>query len=111
MTELPAAPPLGKPRRRGGNLIGKAAFAQIEFAADSPLEGAGFEPSVPQSNRSFGDNPNRPLGPLLLYGKMRHGRQMLPTVPILFAPAASPLRTRLSERVLSTRSCLRVTNS
>ena len=31
----------------GGNLIGKAAFAQIEFAADSPLEGTGFEPSVP----------------------------------------------------------------
>ena len=31
------------PRRRGGNLIGKAAFAQIEFATDSPLEGDGFE--------------------------------------------------------------------
>jgi hypothetical protein len=30
----------------GGNLIGKAAFAQIEFAADSPLEEDGFEPSV-----------------------------------------------------------------
>jgi len=26
--------------RRGGNLIGKAAFAQIEFATDSTLEGA-----------------------------------------------------------------------
>jgi hypothetical protein len=25
--------------RRGGNLIGKAIFAQIEFATDSPLEG------------------------------------------------------------------------
>ena len=36
------------PRRRGGNLIGKAAFAQIEFATDSPLEQAGFEPSVPR---------------------------------------------------------------
>ena len=30
------------------NLIGKAAFAQIEFAMDSPLEGGGFEPSVPR---------------------------------------------------------------
>src|ERR1700756_3308568 len=34
---------------RGGNLIGKAVFAQIEFATDSPLEGDGFEPSVPRS--------------------------------------------------------------
>src|SRR6516165_6124168 len=32
-----------EPRRRGCNLIGKAAFAQIEFAMDSPLEGNGFE--------------------------------------------------------------------
>ena len=29
-------------RRRSGNLIGKAAFAQIEFATDSPLVLAGF---------------------------------------------------------------------
>ena len=28
-------------RDRGGNLVGKAAFAQIEFATDSPLEGDG----------------------------------------------------------------------
>jgi hypothetical protein len=27
----------------------QAAFAQIEFATDSPLEGDGFEPSVPRS--------------------------------------------------------------
>jgi hypothetical protein len=34
-------PPVSKaPMRRGGNLIGKAAFAQIEFATDSPLEEA-----------------------------------------------------------------------
>ena len=39
------------PRRRGGNLIGKAAFAQIEFATDSPLEGNGIEPSVPRRAR------------------------------------------------------------
>ena len=35
------------PRRRGGNLIGKAVFAQIEFATDSLLEGTGFELLVP----------------------------------------------------------------
>ena len=35
------------PRIRGGNLIRKAVFAQIEFATDSPLEGNGFELSVP----------------------------------------------------------------
>ena len=34
-------------RRRGGDLTGEAAFAQIEFAADSPLERTGLEPSVP----------------------------------------------------------------
>jgi hypothetical protein len=38
----------------GGNLIGKAAFAQIEFAADSPLEGDGFELLVPRhKSRGF----------------------------------------------------------
>ena len=35
-------------RRRGGDLTGEAAFAQIEFATDSPLEGDGFELSVPR---------------------------------------------------------------
>src|SRR6516164_9075201 len=46
-------PPASKaPRRRGGNLVGKAAFAQIEFATDSPLEGDGFEPSVPRRRLS-----------------------------------------------------------
>ena len=45
-------PPASKaPRRRDGNLIGKAAFAQIEFATDSPLEGDGFELSVPGRKR------------------------------------------------------------
>ena len=34
-------------RDRGGNLVGKAAFAQIEFATDSPLERTGFELAVP----------------------------------------------------------------
>ena len=53
MTELPAAPPLGKPRRRGGNLIGKAAFAQIEFGTDSPLEEDGFELVVPAFTETF----------------------------------------------------------
>jgi hypothetical protein len=38
--------------RRGGNLIGKAAFAQIEFATDSPLEGDGFELPVPRQTGS-----------------------------------------------------------
>ena len=37
-----------KPRRRDGNLIGKAAFAQFGFATDSPLEEAGFELPVPR---------------------------------------------------------------
>src|SRR6516164_3539300 len=55
----------------------------VQFA-DSSLEGAGFEPSVPQSNRSFGDNPNRPPGPLLLYEKS------VRSVRIPFAPAESP---------------------
>jgi len=40
--------------RRGGNLIGKAAFAQIEFAPDSTLEGDGFELLVPRhKSRGF----------------------------------------------------------
>ena len=39
------------PRRRGGNLIGKVAFAQVEFATDSPLEGDGFEIPVPLANQ------------------------------------------------------------
>ena len=43
------------PRRRGGNLIGKAAFAQIEFATASPLERDGFETSVP-GERAYGLN-------------------------------------------------------
>ena len=61
----------------------------VDFAADSLLERAGFEPSVPESNRSFGDNPNRPPGPLLYFGKMRLGRQMRPAVRIPFAPEVS----------------------
>src|SRR6516162_6266590 len=48
-------PPASKaPMRRGGNLIGKAAFAQIEFATDSTLEGDGFELLVPRhKSRGF----------------------------------------------------------
>src|SRR6516162_5906237 len=44
----PPAPcgPIRPATRRGGDLIGKAAFAQIEFETDSPLEGTGFELSV-----------------------------------------------------------------
>ena len=35
-------------RRRGGDLTGEAAFAQIEFATDSSLERNGFELPVPR---------------------------------------------------------------
>ena len=35
---------------------------QKRSSLHSPVERAGFEPSVIQSNRSFGDNPNRPPG-------------------------------------------------
>ena len=44
----PSPPFRSNPFDRGGNLIGKAAFTQIEFAMDSPLEGTGFELSVPR---------------------------------------------------------------
>ena len=33
--------------------VERVAFAQIEFATDSPLEGAGFEPSVPREDDGF----------------------------------------------------------
>jgi hypothetical protein len=55
---LPAPPnnrAVGLALRRGGNLIGKAAFAQIEFATASPLERDGFETSVP-GERAYGLN-------------------------------------------------------
>jgi hypothetical protein len=39
--------------RRGGNLIGKAAFAQIEFATDSPLEEAVTSELVSESRNSL----------------------------------------------------------
>jgi len=46
-------PPASKaPRRRGGNLIGKVTFAQIEFATDSPLEEAVSSEPVSE-NRKF----------------------------------------------------------
>jgi hypothetical protein len=59
MTGLPGTPGravAGSAGRCGGaiwrgNLIGNAAFAQIEFVTDSPLEGAGFELPVPGPDR------------------------------------------------------------
>ena len=45
----PSPPFRSNPFDRGGNLIGKAAFTQIEFAMDSPLEGDGFELPVPRA--------------------------------------------------------------
>ena len=76
--------------RRSHQCNGRTPPPRNRWFVDSPLEGAGFEPSVPQSNRSFGDDPNRPPGPLLLYGKMRFGRQIRPAVRIPFAPPTSP---------------------
>jgi len=42
----------------GGNLIGKAAFAQIEFAADSPLEGGVWCELVSEFLESIKRGPN-----------------------------------------------------
>jgi hypothetical protein len=39
---------LGSPWRRGSGLRGRSPQPWVEFARDSPLEGDGFEPSVPR---------------------------------------------------------------
>jgi hypothetical protein len=97
MTELPAAPPLGKPRRRGGNLIGKAAFAQIEFARDSPLEGTGFEPSVRLLRKALLSLPRRRHERRShLQVEVRNGNACLEWLPIAFPFAEGPrVRIRL----------------
>src|SRR6516165_7468636 len=59
----PSPPFRYNPFDSGGNLIGKAAFTQIEFAMDSPLEGTGFELSVPREI-GFISGPCRSSGDL-----------------------------------------------
>ena len=85
-----------KPQGNGGNLIGKAAFAQIEFATDSPLEGTGFEPSVPRERLvpSCSFTPTFPLARVnrpdpIPKAYITRG----PMVRIRSPPAASLMRT------------------
>ena len=67
----------------GGNLIGKAAFAQIEFAADSPLEGTGFEPSVPLYGQLGTTAECRPReGGASSFDSPREGAGFEPSVPL-----------------------------
>jgi len=44
------------------NHITASASCAVQFACDSPLEGAGFEPSVPRE--SNGENAKEPVSPL-----------------------------------------------
>ena len=78
------------------DLTGEAAFAQIEFATDSPLEGNGFEISVPRQIGS-GFEASVGLGPI----DSRRGGTTRAVVglgkPIVFRRLKEPPLTRRNE--------------
>ena len=69
---------------------------QNRFATDSPLEGAGFEPSVPRE--SNGENAKEPVSPLERKMPEMSSTQHRPKVVDLYKRLFSRLKARVSIR-------------